>query len=57
MQDTFFRFLGMLVWTGGKVYLRQRYGRAYVPKPVLAAGIAGGLLLAVLAVKRNGSSE
>jgi hypothetical protein len=57
MQDTFFKFLGMLVWTGGKVYLRQRYGRTYVPKSLLAAGIAGGVLLAVLAVKRNGSSE
>jgi hypothetical protein len=57
MQDTFFKFLGMLVWTGGKVYLRQRYGRTYVPKPLLAAAIAGGLALAVLAVKRNGTSD
>ena len=57
MQDTFFKFLGMLVWTGGKVYLRQRYGRTYVPKPLLAAAIAGGLALLVLAVKRNGTSE
>ena len=53
----FYKLLGMLVWNGSTYYLRQRYGRAYVPKPVLAAGIVGALLLAVLAVKRNGSSE
>lgn len=53
----FYKVLGMLVWNGAKYYLRQKYGRAYVPKPVLAAGIVGGLLLAVLAAKRNGSSE
>jgi hypothetical protein len=57
MQDTFFKFLGMLVWTGGKVYLRQRYGRMYVPKPLLAAAIVGGLALVGLAVKRNSTSE
>ena len=43
----FYKLLGMLVWNGAKYYLRQRYGRAYVPKPVLL----------VLAVKRNGTSE
>ena len=53
----FYKLLGMLVWNGAKYYLRQRYGRAYVPKPVLAAAMAGGLALLVLAVKRNGTSE
>jgi hypothetical protein len=52
-----YKLLGYVVWNGGKYYLRRRYGAAHVPKPLLAAGIAGGLLLAVLAVKRNGSSE
>jgi hypothetical protein len=55
MRDSFYRFLGMLVWTGGKVYLRQKYGRTYVPKSLLAAAIVGGLALAIMASKRNGS--
>jgi hypothetical protein len=55
MQDSFFKFLGMLVWTGGKVYLRQKYGRTYVPKSLLAAAIVGGLALALAASKRNAS--
>jgi hypothetical protein len=46
----FYRLLGMLVWNGGKVLLRQKYGRTYVPKPVLAGAVlalAGGVALLV----------
>jgi hypothetical protein len=54
-----YKLLGMLVWNGGKVLLRQKYGRTYMPKPVLAGAVvvAGGLALAVLASKRNGSAD
>jgi len=47
----FYRLLGMLVWNGGKVLLRQKYGRTYFPKPVLAGvavlALIGGVVLLV----------
>ena len=55
-----YKLLGMLVWNGGKVLLRQKYGRTYVPNSVLAGAAvaaAGGIALAVLAAKRNGSDQ
>ena len=54
----FYKLLGMAVWNGGKFFLRRRYGRTYVPKPLLAgAAVAAlaGVALAVTAAKRNGS--
>ena len=39
-----YKLLGMLVWNGGKLVLRRRYGRAYAPRPLLA-----GLVLAIIA--------
>jgi hypothetical protein len=45
-----YKLLGMLVWNGGKVLLRRKYGPTYAPKPVLAGGViaivAGVALLA-----------
>jgi hypothetical protein len=51
-----YRLLGMLVWNGGKVLLKQKYGRTYMPKPVFA-GIVLTLVGAavLLATRRNGS--
>jgi len=54
----FYRLFGMLVWNGAKALLRQRYGRAYVPKPVLAGAalaVVGGAVL--LLVRHNGSED
>ena len=54
----FYKLLGMVVWNGGKFVLKTRYGRTYVPKPVLAAAVlvaVGGVALAATAAKRNGS--
>jgi hypothetical protein len=54
----FYKFLGMAVWNGGKLYLRRRYGSTYVPKPVLVgAAVAGiaGVALALAAARREGS--
>ena len=53
----FYKFLGYMVWTGGKLYLRNRNGATYVPKSAVvgAAVVAGGLALAIVALKRNGS--
>ena len=56
----FYKFLGYVVWNGGKVFLRQRYGSSHVPKSVVAGGAvvaAGGLAVAILAAKRNGSAD
>jgi hypothetical protein len=56
----FYKLLGMAVWNGGKLFLRRRYGSAYVPKPVLAGAavaVVGGVVLALVAAKRNGSSN
>jgi hypothetical protein len=55
----FYKILGYVVWHGGKVFLRSRYGSTYVPKPVLAGAavaVAGGLALAIVASKRSGST-
>jgi hypothetical protein len=54
----FYRLLGMAVWNGGKFFLRRRYGRTYVPKPLLAGAVlavAGGV--ALLVARRNGSDS
>ena len=34
-----YKLLGMLVWNGGKTLLRAKYGRTYVPAPVLAGAV------------------
>jgi hypothetical protein len=42
-----YRLLGMVVWHGGKYFLRRRYS-TYVPKPVLAGAalaVVGGVVL------------
>jgi hypothetical protein len=52
----FYRILGMLVWNGFKVLLRQKYGRTYMPKRVWAGAAlvaAGGV--ALLVTRHNGS--
>lgn len=55
-----YKLLGYLVWHGGKLVLRRRYGSTYLPKPVLAgaavATIAGAGLAVAAVAKRNGSS-
>jgi hypothetical protein len=56
----FYKLLGMAVWNGGKLYLRRRYGRTYVPKPLLAVAavaIVGAIAAAAAAAQRNGTDE
>jgi hypothetical protein len=55
----FYKLLGYVVWNGGKVFLRKRYGSSYVPKGVLIGGAVaavGGAALVAAASRRNGSS-
>jgi hypothetical protein len=54
----FYRLLGMAVWNGAKLFLRRKYGRTYVPKPVLAGAalaLVGGVVL--LVARHNGSDD
>ena len=37
MRDRFYRYLGMLAWSGTKLFMRRKFGPPYGPKPVLAA--------------------
>jgi hypothetical protein len=43
MSDAFYRWFGMAVWNGLKTGLRLKYGRTYMPRPMLA-----GLILLVV---------
>jgi hypothetical protein len=50
----FYRLLGMLVWNGGKLFLRRKYGPTYVPKPLVAGGILAIVAgVAILASRRE----
>jgi hypothetical protein len=49
-----YKLFGMLVWNGGKVMLRRKYGAAYLPKPVLAGGVIAIVAsVAILASRRD----
>jgi hypothetical protein len=61
----FYKLLGMVVWKGGKLFLRRRYGSSKVPKSLskvpksLLAGvlvaILGGVAVVLAAGRHNGS--
>ena len=51
LRHMLYKFLGILVWNGAKALLRAKYGRTYLPAPVLVgavvlAGAAVGLVFA-----------
>jgi hypothetical protein len=49
-----YKLLGMLVWNGGKTMLRAKYGRTYVPAPVLAGAVVLiGLVVGLVLAKRD----
>jgi hypothetical protein len=54
----FYKLLGMVVWKGGKLALRRRYGSTYVPKPLLAGAVLAAVgAVALLVVRHNGSDD
>jgi hypothetical protein len=56
----FYKLLGYVVWNGGKLFLRRKYGSTYVPKGVLVGGavaVVGGIALAAAAARRGSSSS
>ena len=51
-----YKLLGMLVWNGGKRFLRRKYGSTYAPKPLLAGAILAIVAaVAILASRRESS--
>ena len=55
----FYKLLGMLVWRGGKLFLRRRYGPTYAPKPLVAGAVLAIVAVAVaalLAARRDSDS-
>jgi hypothetical protein len=53
----FYKLLGMFVWRGAKLFLRRKYGRTYVPVPLLAGGLVAVLLVVLLIHARRGSDD
>ncbi len=50
----FYRLIGMLVWNGAKALLRAKYGRTYVPAPVLAGAVVlAGVVVGLVFAKRD----
>lgn len=43
-----YKVLGYVVWHGGKIYLRRRYGPAV--KTAVLTGVAGGVIAALVVV-------
>jgi hypothetical protein len=55
MRRLGYQALGFAVWTGGRWYLRRRYGNA--PRKVAAAGLVAVVLAALLLGGRRRASE
>jgi hypothetical protein len=50
----FYKLLGMLVWKGGKAFLRRKNGPTYIPAPVIAGAVVlVGLLVGLVLAKRD----
>jgi hypothetical protein len=53
MRDRFYRMLGMLAWSGTKLYLRRKFG----PKHIAAVTALALVAVAVVGARRNGSDS
>ena len=55
LRHMFYKLLGILVWNGAKTVLRAKYGRTYMPAPVLVGGVvvAGAVAGLVFAKQRD----
>jgi hypothetical protein len=49
----FYSLLGRVVWFAAKRFLRHRYGRLYVPKPLIAGGVLAIAIAIALAQREN----
>jgi len=50
----FYKLLGMVVWNGGKLVLRRKYGAAHAPKPLLAGAALAFVAAVALLIARRG---
>ena len=53
----FYSLLGRIVWGGLKLFLRRKYGRTYVPKPLLAGGTLAVAIAITVALLRSRDSQ
>ena len=53
----FYSLLGRIVWNGIKAFLRMKYGRLYLPKPLLAGGTVAIALAVMAALQRSRASD
>jgi hypothetical protein len=53
MRDRFYRFLGMMAWSGAKLYFRRKFG----PKHVLVAGALALVAIVVIGARQNASDS
>ena len=54
LRRMLYKLLGMLVWNGAKTLLRAKYGRTYLPAPVLAGAVVlAGLVVGLVLAKRD----
>jgi len=51
-----YKLIGIVVWKGMKYALRQKYGAARMPKPLLAGGLLLAIGAVVLATRQRGDS-
>ena len=51
----FYKLLGMLVWKGGKLFLRRKNGPTYLPAPLLAGAVVliVGAVVGLVLAKRD----
>ena len=54
LRRMLYKLLGILVWNGAKTILRAKYGRAYMPAPVLVgAVVVAGAVVGLAFAKRD----
>jgi hypothetical protein len=54
LRRMLYKILGMLVWNGAKALLRAKYGRTYMPAPVLAGAVVlAGVVVGLVFAKRD----
>ena len=54
LRAMLYKLLGMLVWKGGKAFLRRKNGPTYVPAPMLAGAVVLiGLVVGLVLAKRD----
>jgi hypothetical protein len=49
-----YKLIGMVVWKGGRAFLRRKNGPTYLPAPLIAGAVVGaGIVVGLLVAKRD----